>query len=73
MHKHKVCRIITREWIAYSFSFMIPFTLASSAILGLVLKYILIEPERSSTNKKKLAFLMNWCSRKFCSLDGDHS
>lgn len=44
-----------REWIAYSFCFMIPFTLVSSAILGLVLKYIRIEPERSSTNKKKIS------------------
>ena len=44
-----------REWIAYSFCFMIPFSIVSSAILGLVLKYVRIEPERSNMNNKKIS------------------
>jgi hypothetical protein len=40
------------EWIGYSFAYMIPFTLLCTFILGFVLKYVRIEPEKQ-TNKKK--------------------
>lgn len=42
-----------REWIGYSFAFMIPFTFAFSVILGIVLKYVRIEPEQSQIQKMK--------------------
>lgn len=42
-----------REWIGYSFAFMIPFTLVFATFLAMVLKYVRIEPEKNATRKKK--------------------
>lgn len=42
-----------REWVGYSFAYMIPFTLICSVILGIVLKYVRIEPEQALGKKKK--------------------
>ena len=45
------------EWIWYSFAFMIPFTIVSGLVLGIVLKTVRIEPEVSSVRKKnRIAF-----------------
>lgn len=41
-----------REWIWYSFAFMIPFTFFSGLVLGIVLKTVRIEPEVTSVKKK---------------------
>jgi hypothetical protein len=44
-----------REWIGYSFAFMIPFTLIFTIVLGIVLKYVRIEPEQAHVNKKSVS------------------
>lgn len=41
-----------REWIGYSFAYMIPFTLICTVILGFILKYVRIEPEKQHVKKK---------------------
>jgi hypothetical protein len=41
-----------REWIGYSFAYMIPFTLICTVILGVILKYVRIEPEKQHVKKK---------------------
>jgi hypothetical protein len=43
-----------REWIGYSFAYMIPFTLIVSAVLGIALKYVRIQPERSNREKNEI-------------------
>jgi hypothetical protein len=43
-----------REWIGYSFAFMIPFIFVCTVILGVVLKYVRIEPEKQHIKKKSL-------------------
>ena len=40
-----------REWIAYSFAYMIPFTLICTLILGFILKHVRIEPEKQHVKK----------------------
>lgn len=42
-----------REWIGYTFAYMVPFTLIFVIILGIVLKYVRIEPEQEQVKKKK--------------------
>ena len=44
-----------REWVVYTFCYMIPFTIVMSAMLGVVLKYVRIEPERPHMNKKNIS------------------
>ena len=44
-----------RQWIGYSFLYMIPFTLFCSFILGIVLKYVRIEPEYAHLNKHSVS------------------
>lgn len=44
-----------REWVGYTFCYMIPFTIVMSAILGVVLKYVRIEPERPHMNKSNIS------------------
>jgi hypothetical protein len=44
-----------REWVGYSFAYMVPYTLIFSVILGIVLKYVRIEPEQALAKKKKSA------------------
>lgn len=41
-----------REWIGYSFAYMIPFTLLCTIILGFILKRVRIEPEKQHVKKK---------------------
>jgi hypothetical protein len=41
-----------REWIWYSFAYMIPFTLLCTIILGFILKRVRIEPEKQHIKKK---------------------
>lgn len=41
-----------REWIGYSFVYLIPYTLLSTFILGYVMRKVRIEPERSRIKKK---------------------
>lgn len=40
-----------RQWIGYSFLYMIPFTLACTVVLGFILKYVRIEPEQQHVKK----------------------
>ena len=42
-------------WIGYSFCYMIPFFLFCTGILGIVLKYVRIEPERSRLDKNNIS------------------
>lgn len=42
-----------REWIGYSFLFMIPFTLACTISLGVILRKVRIEPEKQHVRKIK--------------------
>lgn len=44
-----------RAWIGYSFAFMIPFTLIFSFILGVVLKYVRIEPGKAHVKRQSVA------------------
>lgn len=41
-----------REWIGYSFAYMIPFTLICTVILGFILKYVRIEPGKPHVKKR---------------------
>lgn len=41
-----------REWIGYSFAYMIPFTLLCTIILGFILKHVRIEPEKQHVKRK---------------------
>jgi hypothetical protein len=41
-----------REWIGYSFAYMIPFTLVCTVILGAILRCVRIEPEKQHIRKK---------------------
>lgn len=43
-----------KEWVGYAFAYMIPFTLIFSVILGIVLKYVRIEPEKAHAKKKSV-------------------
>lgn len=42
-----------REWIGYSFAYLIPFTFFFCVVLGIVLKYVRIEPEQAQIKKTK--------------------
>jgi len=42
-----------REWVGYTFAYLVPFTLIFSVILGIVLKYVRIEPEQAQVMKMK--------------------
>ena len=44
-----------REWIGYSFVYMIPYTFICTFILAIVLKYVRIEPEQKHVKKKGIA------------------
>ena len=44
-----------REWIAYAFVYMIPYTLICTFILAIVLKYVRIQPEQAQARKKGMA------------------
>uniref|UniRef100_A0A7S4MWX6 ABC transporter domain-containing protein n=1 Tax=Odontella aurita TaxID=265563 RepID=A0A7S4MWX6_9STRA len=41
-----------KEWIGYSFAFMIPFTIGCGLVVWLALKYIRIEPERQHVKEE---------------------
>lgn len=41
------------QWIAYAFAYMIPYTLVSTAFLGIALKRNTIEPEQFDVKDKK--------------------
>lgn len=43
------------EWIAYSFAYMIPYSILMAFILGIILKYVRLEPERNVIIKKETA------------------
>jgi hypothetical protein len=43
---------VGRQWIGYSFLFMIPYTILSTVVLGFVLNYVRIEPERQDVKSK---------------------
>ena len=43
---------VGRQWIGYSFLYMIPFTLVWTFFLNLALKYVRIEPEKQHMKKK---------------------
>lgn len=43
-----------REWVGYSFAYMIPFTLLCTVILGFILKRVRIEPEKQHIKKKPI-------------------
>ena len=46
-----------REWVWYTFAYMIPFTILSGLVLGIVLRYVRIEPEMSTLKpKNKIQF-----------------
>jgi hypothetical protein len=43
---------VGRQWIGYSFLYMIPFSLACTIVLGFILKYVRIEPDKQHMKKK---------------------
>jgi len=43
---------VGRQWIGYSFLYMIPFTLGCTFVLTIVLKYVRIEPEKQHVKKQ---------------------
>jgi len=43
---------VGRQWIGYSFLYLIPFTLLWTSVLTYVLKYVRIEPEKQQVKKK---------------------
>ena len=43
---------VGRQWIGYTFLYMIPFTLLWTFVLTFVLKYVRIEPEKQHVKKK---------------------
>jgi len=46
---------VGREWIGYSFAFMIPYCFLFGGVVWLALKYVRIEPERQHLKKKEVA------------------
>lgn len=44
-----------RQWIGYSFLYIISFSLACTVMLGFVLKYVRIEPEKQHAKKPKIS------------------
>lgn len=53
-----------REWIGYSFAYMVPFTLIFAIVLGIVLKYVRIEPEQVTVKKKKAVAIGKVAAKK---------
>jgi hypothetical protein len=50
-----------REWIAYSFAYMIPFTLLCTVLLGFILTYVRVEPEKQHIKKKPIVSMGPVC------------
>lgn len=46
-----------REWIGYAFLYMISYTLGCTFVLGFILKYVRIEPEKHHVRKKHAVFM----------------
>ena len=42
------------EWVWYTFAYLIPFTIISGFILGIVLQKVRIEPEKSHSKRKNI-------------------
>ena len=50
---------VGKEWIWYTFAFLIPFTFFAGLVLGIVLKTVRIEPKVSSVKKKNKVSIGN--------------